>query len=90
MPVCYQLYRKGQKSPEPLVKVDEAICTRFGWPCDERVWAKNWHNIIGLLLALGYTWPQVRKNLEERKELEALNQIAEFLEQEYEVISFRE
>lgn len=53
MPNCFQLRKKGEKDPEVLVKVDEAICEYFGVEVDPKYWVANWYNVIGFLIAIG-------------------------------------
>ena len=53
MPNCFQLFRKGSNEPASLQKVDEEICAHLQIPCDPKLWAHGWYNIIGFSIAMG-------------------------------------
>lgn len=51
MPNCFQLFRKGQSTPEVLQEVDAALCAHLGLPVDPVNWCRNWYHVIGFLIA---------------------------------------
>lgn len=81
MPNCFQLALKGEKEPQRLNAIDEAICAHFGVEVDEVKWYKNWYNTIGLLLACGKSFAEIdeifAKNDDEHSR--ALRDINDFL-----------
>ena len=94
---CFQLTRKGATEPSTLVEVDNAICANFGVePGDD--WFCNWYNSIGLALACGRTFDQIRADCRYVDTDEAyirahymmLTRIATFLEQNYDVYAWAE
>ena len=65
MPVCFQLYPKGSEKPIVLQRLDEELCNHFGVPVDPKNWFNDWYNAIGLPLACGKTFEQIREKLGE-------------------------
>lgn len=57
MPNCYQLFELGHLpaagEPVLLTDVDAAICKHLNVEVHPENWCFNWHNVIGLLIALG-------------------------------------
>ena len=81
MPNCYQLTRKSESEPSTLVSVDEALCQHFGVEIHPKKWYLNWHNYVGLGLACGDDWTQLRKTWEGDK---PMLDVIDFLEKNYE------
>lgn len=80
---CYQLIPLDSNEPATLQSVDEAICKHLNIPVDPDKWVRNWHNVIGLGLALGYNFPELREKTE------GLEDIIDFLETHYIALAFR-
>lgn len=87
MPVCFCLIPKGTSRVEKLPEVDDKMREAFHAPTDDTDWYLDWYDTIGLMLALGKNWEQIRKVLEGSEELIA---IANWLEGRYEVDCWRE
>jgi hypothetical protein len=79
MPNCFQLTRKGESRPRELEKIDEEICEHLQIPVDPIKWAFEWYNTIGLSLACGQNWDQMRAIFEGEETL----RIIDFLEANY-------
>ena len=77
MPSCFQLTLRGESEPMNLIKVDEMICSHFNAPVDADKWYENWYNEIGLGLAMGRTWEQIKDTYSKWPEVVA---IADYLE----------
>lgn len=63
MPNCFSLRRKGNPEAGPVVltTVDEEICRALDEEVDEKLWCRNWYNIVGLLLACGKSFDDIRE-----------------------------
>jgi hypothetical protein len=61
MPNCYTLTPIGATEPEKLTTVDEKICAHFGATPDPVHYFHNWEANIGLMLAVGKTFPEIKK-----------------------------
>jgi hypothetical protein len=97
MPNCYQLTAKDFVGPCPraerLASIDEKICAYFGAEPHPVHWYQNWENNIGLLLACGRSWDEIRaicRDPENGEHGEALAKIADFLEERYDVSAWAE
>lgn len=60
MPNCFMLIRKGEPALTPLADVDNELRNAFGEPPNEDRWLYEWYDTIGLALALGKNWEQIR------------------------------
>ena len=60
MAVYFAPYYKGTQNKADFIDVDEAMCNYFGAPCDPKEWHRGWYNLIGLALAAGKSWDQIR------------------------------
>jgi len=86
MPNCYTLTLKGSREPEALQKVDDEIREFFCQPPSETEWFENWHNSIGLRLACGMSFDDIRKDFQKGGEINnTLIEIANYLENKYTV-----
>jgi hypothetical protein len=101
MPNCYCLTRKDfmgpRPEPEKLVTVDERICHHFGVKPHEKYWFRDWENVIGLRLALGWSWDRIREDLNNCRSkavpddvIDDLIKIASWLEQHYDTDAWAE
>ena len=63
MPVCFQLTKHGDPEPSSLQAIDEAICDHLQVPCDPVKWHADWYNVIGLWLACGKSYTEIRSLL---------------------------
>jgi hypothetical protein len=97
MPNCYQLTPKDFVGPcprpEALASIDEKICAHFGAVPHEKYWYQNWENNIGMLLACGRSWDEIKvicRDPGNGEFGEQLAKIAEFLEERYTVSAWAE
>ena len=87
MPRCFALTKKGENKPTKLQTIDDEMREAFGAPPDPAQWFRDWYNIIGLGLAVGKSFAQMRKLFEDDAELvECLT----YLEERYESDCWRE
>jgi hypothetical protein len=68
MPNCFQLTRKGDTHPSPLVLIDDLICEHFGVEPDPVKYLAGWYDSIGLKLAMGQSFPQIIASYKEYEE----------------------
>ena len=87
MPVCFQLFKKGSTEPEVFQDIDVEICNHFGVEVDDVKWYCDWYDCIGVLLATGRTFQQVKEVHHSWKEL---CKVVDFLEDNYTTRSWRE
>jgi hypothetical protein len=64
MPNCFQLYKKGEEEPSILQDVDNDLWLKFegSIPEPNDKWYQNWYNTVGLLLAMGESFDQIKEN----------------------------
>jgi hypothetical protein len=60
MPNCFCLTRKGEKKPTALQKIDDDMRVHFGAPPSKDHWYFGWYDWIGLSLAMGSTFTEIR------------------------------
>jgi len=62
MPICFQLTRKSDLKAGPVVlaKIDEEICEFLGITVHPDKWVQDWYNSIGLRLACGHSFEDIR------------------------------
>lgn len=63
MPNCFQLVRKTDPEASPVVftTIDTEMCRHFNVKCDPVEWHHGWYDIIGLSLAYGKTFDQLKE-----------------------------
>lgn len=61
MPVCFQLIDKGTGRPAILAEVDNRLCELFGAQPHPVKYFKSWYDVVGLRLAVGRTFPDIRE-----------------------------
>jgi hypothetical protein len=62
MPNCFQLTPKGATEPQALTEIDERIAREvFGEEPDEVRYCRGWYDCIGLMLAIGKSFDDMRK-----------------------------
>ena len=59
MPNCFQLTRKGDTHPSPLVLIDDLMCEHFNVDPDPVTYFCGWYDSIGLKLSLGQRFPEI-------------------------------
>jgi len=81
MPNFFQLIKKTDGQAETLVAVDEALCRMANVDPDPQVYYMGWVDTVGLLLACGRPWEEIRKTYEGS----ALEEVCAFLQMHYDV-----
>lgn len=100
MPVCFQLYKKGEQSAATLNSIDEAMCVHFNQPVDPKKYLAGWYDTIGFKLAMGKNWEQIRVDFRElavewpdedtQMWVRTMLKITDWLEENYTSDSWRE
>lgn len=100
MAAYFKLINKETKHETHLFDVDKEICEHLGLPFNEKKWCGmmkepvegiDWYNIIGLCLACGNTYAELRdkigdKYTESGKELhDNMLKVIDYLEAHYDV-----
>ena len=80
MPNCFQLINRETGKADAFQDIDEAICWDLGWPVDEERYAHGWYDSIGLGLARGRTFEELRDYFVDAEEL---LQIIDWLDARY-------
>jgi hypothetical protein len=65
MPNCFNLTKIGEQEPTVLQKIDNELWLEF-WgsiPEPNDFWYQNWYNIIGMLLACGRSFTEIKEIL---------------------------
>lgn len=62
MPYCYELTKKGDNEPSPLLQVDIEMCKHFGVESDQFYYYNNWNDDIGIMLAVGKSFKDLLGN----------------------------
>lgn len=68
MPVCFQLYRIGSQTPEIFQKLDDEMREHFGAPPDPDHYLNGWYDSIGIRLAMGKSFHQIKEEFEKYRE----------------------
>ncbi|MDA3808600.1 MAG: hypothetical protein PF440_11900 [Thiomicrorhabdus sp.] len=92
MPVCYQLTRVGEDKPSMLQDIDSELWEKFSStpePENNDKWFLNWHNTVGMLLAMGKTFKDIRRILDLPSE-SVDDKVLTYLETNYTSNSWRE
>lgn len=91
MGICFNLTRKGEKSPTPLAKIDEELCRLLDKPVDPIKYVEEWFNIIGFPLATGKTIAEIRPTFDGTFHNDAnLVKICDYLEANFTPDSWRD
>lgn len=71
---CFTLTRKGESKPASLQAIDDEMRIEFGEEPDPERWLWSWYDTLGLALAMGRTWEQLREQFaEDPDESERIN-----------------
>ena len=92
MPNCFQLSYKDTCKPASLRDVDNRLWEEVGGiEPDPKNWYLNWYNTIGLSLACGNNWDQIREIYQESIELNpSCGAVIDYLEAHYDSSSWWE
>lgn len=93
MPNCFSLTPKicvalGIYTPHRLNYIDECLCNHFGVKVDPKKWLCAWYDFIGLGLATGKTWEEMRS--EYKKKVEEWPDSAEFYQDLIQILDYLE
>lgn len=80
MPNCFELIAKGPNTTESAVEIDEILCKILERTIDDRRYVLDWFNTIGLYLACGKSFDEIRKA---RNWSNEMHLIIEYLEDNY-------
>ena len=90
MPNCFRLTRIGCEEPTNLIDVDTELWCHFekdGEPDGNTKWYRYWHGTVGLELAMGRTWDQIKEALPKNTKMLPL---VEYLENNFTVRAWYE
>lgn len=87
MPNCFQLTRKGSDEATKLQEIDNELWLEFNGSIPEPndKWYMNWYNTVGLMLACGKTFEQIKEELSED-----IGPVVDFLNHNYTARSWAE
>ena len=85
MSICFTLTPKGEKTPAKFQDIDNQLREAFHQPPDAVKWLWGWYDVVGLGLACGKTWAELRAILEGDENLIA---VVNWLEGRYDVDSW--
>jgi hypothetical protein len=77
MPNCFTLTRKGETAPMKLSAVDDFICKLLNEDPDPVLWCRWWYDTLGLGLALGHTFNELRKQFADTDLIEVIDALDE-------------
>jgi hypothetical protein len=80
MPNCFTLTKKSEDKRAVFQTIDDEMRAHFGEPPDAERWLWGWYDSIGLALACGKTWDEIRKLFEDSPEL---LKVVDYLEERY-------
>lgn len=80
MPNCFTLTKKGEDKHAVFQDIDDEMRAHFGEPPDSEHWLWYWYDCIGLALACGKTWDEIRELFEDSPEL---LKVVDYLEERY-------
>lgn len=81
MPNCFQLKSIETGKPKDFAELDNEMCAHFGIEPNPDRWLMDWCNFIGLSLAMGETFDEIRTYVYEDETL--LHNIIDYIEQRY-------
>ena len=88
MPVCFTLINKNTGlSDEGFAEIDDKICQVFGMQPDTYRWVFNWYNCLGMLMAMGRSYQELKEIYEGNNDL---LQVIDWLEDNYIIDYWRE
>ena len=87
MPACFKLISRFDGHAETMQNVDRRICEHLGQPVHPTRWCVNWYNTVGLLLAMGKTWDDMREIYDPNSVAQI---VIDFLEIDYRTDSWHE
>lgn len=83
MPVCFQLLNKATGVVDSFNDVDRKLCTHLGVEIDPDYYYHHWYPNMGIRMAQGRTdYRDIHGN--------DYNDVADFIEANYEIIHWRE
>ena len=82
MPNCYVLIAKDPevtnlKHNAQFIAIDERMCEHFGVTPDDEKWYCDWENWIGVSLATGKTWEDLKELHKDSTNLPVIEWLAE-------------
>ena len=96
MAVYFSLTRKGSNSPEKFSVIDEELCEMLIEPVDPVRYVFCWFDIIGLFIAIGKSYSEIRVILNkvtagehDYRDYIQLTKIVDYLEANYDAEGWR-
>jgi hypothetical protein len=83
MPNCFRLLDKQTGQAEKLAHVDDLICQHFGAIPDPVHYYLQWYDVIGLPLALGKSWDEIKTRVLDGVNDDRYRQIVDWLAERY-------
>ena len=80
MPNCFTLTKKGEDKPARFQVIDDEMREHFGEPPNANKWLLGWYDCVGLALACGRTWDEIREVFGDSHEY---LKIIDYLEERY-------
>jgi hypothetical protein len=89
MPNCFSLTKIGEEEPTNLLNVDTELWCHFEGkePDGNTKWYRYWHETVGLELAMGRSFEEIKEALPENTKMLPL---VEYLEKNYTVRAWYE
>ena len=87
MPACFMLIDKVTGKSAKFSEIDDKLCEALGRVPDEEKFLHSWYDCIGLSLAMGKTWDEIREIF---KDDEVMILIANWIEGRYTADSWYE
>lgn len=71
MPNCFTLTRKSnpEAGPVPFATIDDEICAHLNVEANKAFWYAGWYDQIGLMIAIGKSWSEIREIFEDSTKL---------------------
>lgn len=90
MAVYFELISKDTGEATKFAEIDVALARAFGDAPHEDNWYENWYNVLGIQLAMGNSWDELRAHCREwyddmPERGEKLTVICDWLEERYTV-----
>ena len=94
MPNCFQLIGKSSAVAEKFYDIDNELCKHLGVEVSQTQYYRGWYDSIGMLVAMGRTWADIRevcaKDIEGDPGDPELGKIIDWLSENYNTKSWYE
>lgn len=83
MPAKFTLCRKEENTPILFTTIDEEMCVALNVRCDAEKYYKNWYSTIGLSLACGKSFQNIREDCKGYPDEKVILRIINFLDNNF-------